>query len=87
MVTETRNLTSISNLFRPILLVYLRDWALRWPGADGLCDDDVLSGLPQAIADRAVPSCQECCQRHPALAAEIQSLFTQMGLQQSGEAR
>jgi hypothetical protein len=80
MVAETRNLVSVSDVLRSILLSYLREWTMRWPGADGLCENDVLKYLPQAIADRVVPPCQELCLRHPELAAQIRSFFTQMGL-------
>lgn len=68
------------NSLRRILLNYLRIWTLRWPGGDGLTEDDVLSGLPQAIKDKAVPSIWELCRLHPELANE---LITHLGFDEN----
>ena len=49
--------------------------AYRWPGADGLLLDDVLSEYPDAAAARAVPGEAELCDRHPHLAARVVAFF------------
>lgn len=69
------NLLNGGLLLRPLLLNYLRVWTLRWPGGDGLTEDDVLNSVPQAIADEAIPCCQEFCRQHPELTTEIRSFF------------
>jgi hypothetical protein len=68
------------NLLRPTLLSYLQVWTLRWPGGDGISEDDVLSCLPQAMASQVVPCFRELCRLHPELANEIRSFITQTGL-------
>jgi len=58
-----------------LLLAYLQSGKVfRWPGADGILIQDVLSCYPEAIAAREVPDCHELRRRHPELMPAIQAL-------------
>jgi hypothetical protein len=61
---------------RTILLHHL--WVAyggRYPGTDGLTEDDVLLSYPQVVAAGQAPGPDELCRRHPELATELESFF------------
>lgn len=63
-----------------ILLAYLcAGSAIRWPGADGLTQEDVLSFYPRALRVGEVPDRDELCRRHGDLSKEIDVLFARNG--------
>jgi hypothetical protein len=47
----------------------------RWPGADGLAVDEVLSTYPQASEQGLVPGAAELCIRHPEFAELLRQFF------------
>ena len=68
------------HILRQVLLNYLQASSVgRWPGADGLTEDDVLNGYPQAVAAGEVPDCHELCRRHPELIPALQALWAGKG--------
>jgi hypothetical protein len=80
MAAETMDRESAENSLRQLLLSYL--WssnAIRWPGGDGITEDDVLNYYPEARAAGKVPDWQELCGRHEAMVGTIQSFFQRKG--------
>ena len=65
-----------NDLVRRLLLDYLQAYsALRWPGGDGMTEDDALSCYSHASRVGEVPDRGELCRRHSELREEIESFF------------
>jgi hypothetical protein len=52
---------------------------VRWPGTDGLTEDDILDYYPHAIAAGDVPDWHELQNRLPSLAGALQRLRSAKG--------
>jgi hypothetical protein len=65
---------------RQVLLQYLMtSRVVRWPGTDGLTEDDILDYYPQAIAAGDVPGWHELQRRWPSLAGALHGLRSAKG--------
>ena len=68
------------DLLRQVLLDYLRaSRVVRWPGADGLTDDDIVDCYPTAISAGDVPGWNELQTRFPELVGELHALRAAKG--------
>lgn len=71
---------STEAMVRRLLLGYLlATGALRWPGGDGVTEDDALGCYLNAVANHQVPSHDELCRRHPDLGQGIEAFFSSRG--------
>ncbi len=80
MSTASTNPSAPEELVRRLLLAYLQDSRVtRWPGTDGLNNDDVLNYYPKASENGDVPDRQELCRRHSELGTAIRTFFCLKG--------
>lgn len=68
------------NPVQGLLIEYLHaECTHRWPGTDGLTQQDIVDQYPESCRLRKVPNREELCRRHFALRVEIAAFFTTKG--------
>jgi hypothetical protein len=75
MTSPTNDARLRSRQAREVVLNYLEESSVPWPGGDGLTLNDVLSGYARAAASGLVPGPMALRSCHPELADELSALF------------
>jgi hypothetical protein len=75
MQKECHELSARQKQVQELLLRYLLATVRRWPGAESMTLDDVLSAYHQAAMAGQVPHCEELLRLHPELITELQIFF------------
>jgi len=75
MKQECLDLTARQKQVQELLLRYLLATVRRWPGAESMTLDDVLSAYHQAASGGHVPNLDKLLRQHPELATELQIFF------------
>ena len=75
MHQECVDLAARQKQVQEVLLRYLLATVRRWPGAESMTLDDVLSAYHQAAQAGQVPHCEDLLRLHPELETELLIFF------------